>query len=59
MNHQISEKEAIFRFTKVFLAQYISTVRTNTLIPDNFDSFQTEAINMLTHYMLQSKLLLI
>lgn len=36
MNAPLSEKEAIFRFTKIFIGQYLSSVRT---FPLNLDQF--------------------
>lgn len=37
MNRQITEKEAIFRYAKIFVAQYLSTIRT-------FSHIQTTSI---------------
>ena len=39
MNQSLSEKEAIFRFTKIYIAQYLSTIRTFLSHLDNFESF--------------------
>ncbi len=55
MNRQISQKEAIFRFSRAFLGQYLSTMRKFVVRLDNFNSFQEDAINMMTNYFIQGK----
>lgn len=54
MNQQL-ESQAIFKIIRIFIVQYLASIRIIFFIRDNYNSIQNESINILATHVLRSK----
>lgn len=54
MSEEYNENDLMFKAIKIYVVEYLTTVRIQIIIIDGFKNFQHEAINILALYILRS-----